>query len=153
EASETAELRAQDIGGFVAHPMVEPDGIAGLVIVTTRRALRLTPSRTELLRSVSREIAAMLVRTELADEVAENRRIAETVLREMSDGVLVIDHTNRCLVTNPAAARLLGQPRTGIVGREPEDILPLGRDGIATLRRRATDPARPPVAPLLAEVD
>src|SRR5690606_14844693 len=89
EASETAELRAQDIGGFVAHPMVEPDGIAGLVIVTTRRALRLTPSRTELLRSVSREIAAMLVRTELADEVAENRRIAEAVLREMSDGVLV----------------------------------------------------------------
>ena len=144
-------LRTYEIGGFAAQPMVEPDGVAGIVAVTTRRALRLTPSRTELLRSVSREVAAMLERTELAGEVEENRRIAEAVLREMSDGVLVIDHTNRCVVVNPAAARLLGRQRPELIGEEPEDILPMSHEAIDTLRRRAADPARSPVAPLLAE--
>ena len=147
------DLKAHDIGGFAAQPMVDPDGVAGIVVVTTRLALRLTPSRTELLRSVSREVAAMLERTELAGEVEENRRIAESVLREMSDGLLVIDHTNHCLVVNPAAARLLGRARADLIGREPEDILPLGREAVETLRRRATDASRAPVAPLLAEVN
>ncbi|MGE3960218.1 MAG: ATP-binding protein [Dehalococcoidia bacterium] len=146
-------LRTYEVGGFAAQPMVEPDGVAGIVAVTTRRALRLTPSRTELLRSVSREVAAMLERTELAGEVEENRRIAEAVLREMSDGVLVIDHTNRCIVANPAAARLLGRERTALIGEEPETILPLGRDAIETLRRRAADPTRSPVAALLGETN
>src|SRR5690606_20754766 len=145
-------LRSHEIGGFAAQPMVEPDGIAGIVAVTTRRSLRLTPSRTELLRSVSREVAAMLERTELAGEVEENRRIAESVLREMSDGVLVIDHANRCLVANPAAARLLRRSRAELIGEEPENILPLGADALATLRRRASDASPAPVAPLLAEV-
>ncbi len=147
------DLKAHDIGGFAAQPMVEPDGVAGIVVVTARTMLRLTPSRTELLRSVSREVAAMLERTELAGEVEENRRIAESVLREMSDGLLVIDHTNHCLVVNPAAARLLGRSRAELIGQEPEEILPLGREAVETLRRRAADASRAPVAPLLAEVN
>jgi len=147
------DLRGLEIGGFAAQPMVDPDGIAGIVAVTTRRVLRLTPSRTELLRSVTREVAAMLERSELAGEVEENRRIAESVLREMSDGVLVIDHTNHCVVVNPAAARLLGRSRAELIGQESEEILPLGGDAIETLRRRAADTARTPVAPLLAEVN
>lgn len=146
-------LREHDIGGFATHPMVEPDGVAGIVAVTARRALRLTPSRTELLRSVSREVAAMLERTELAGEVEENRRIAEAVLREMSDGVLVIDHMNRVVVVNPAAARLLDRARADLIGQEPEAILPLSEDAVGTLRRRARDTSRTPVAPLLTEVN
>jgi len=146
-------LRTHDVGGFAAQPMVDPDGVAGIVVVTTRRALRLTPSRTELLRSVSREVAATLERTELAGEVEENRRIAESVLREMSDGVLVIDHSDRCLVANPAAARLLGQPRAALIGQGPDEILPLGPEAVRALRRRAADGSGAPVAPLLAEVN
>ncbi len=146
------DLRGHEIGGFAAQPMVEPDGVAGIVAITSRRTLRLTPSRTELLRSVTREVAAMLERSELAGEVEENRRIAESVLREMSDGVLVIDHTNLCVVANPAAARLLGRSRADLIGEESEGILPLGADGVETLRRRAADSTRTPVAPLIAEV-
>lgn len=147
------DLRGLEVGGFAAQPIVEPDGVAGIVAVTTRRALRLTPSRTELLRSTSREVAAMLERTELAGEVEENRRIAEAVLREMSDGVLVVDHANRCVVANPSAARLLGRPRASLIGEPPDAILPLGREGVETLRRRAADRSGAPFAPLIAEVD
>jgi PAS domain S-box-containing protein len=121
-------------------------------MVTSHRPLRLTPSRVELLRSVARELAAMLERTELAGEVEENRRIAESVLREMSDGVLVINHADQCRVANPAAARILGRTRLELVGLSADEILPLGREAVQTLRRRAADTNAGPVAPLLAEV-
>lgn len=150
---ETRALAHQGIGGFAAQPIVQPDGVAGVVMVTTRRPLRLIATRIDLLRSVAREIAAMLERSELASEVEENRRIAESVLREMSDGVLVIDFDNRCRVANPAAARLLGRSRVELVGKHAEDILPLGQDAVETLRRRAAQNADGPVAPLLAETN
>lgn len=150
---ETDGLAEYGVGGFVAQPMVEPDGVSGILVVTTRRALRLTPSRTELLRSVTLEVAAMLERTELAGEVEENRRIAESVLREMTDGVLVINHANQCRVANPAAARMLGRTRLELVGLPAEDILPLGAEGLATLRRRAASPDAGPVSPLVAETN
>ncbi len=149
---ETQGMASAGIGGFVTQPMLEPDGVAGVVVVTTQTPLRLTPSRSELLRSVTLEVAAMLERTELAGEVEENRRIAESVLREMSDGVLVIDHTNTCRVVNPAAARILGQSRLQMVGQFAEDILPLGDEAVATLRRRALEPQGGPVAPLIADL-
>ncbi|MCK9486531.1 MAG: ATP-binding protein [Dehalococcoidia bacterium] len=153
EAWETAHLAPFDIGGFAVQPMVEPDGVAGIVVLTTRRALRLTPSRTELLRSVALEVAAMLERTELAGEVEENRRIAESVLREMTDGVLVINHADECRVANPAAARILGRSRLELVGRSAQEILPLGAEAIETLRRRARSTSDSPVAPLLGEAN
>ncbi|MEX1022816.1 MAG: ATP-binding protein [Dehalococcoidia bacterium] len=148
---ETGPLASHSIAGFAAVPMVEPDGIAGIIVVTSRAPLGLTPSRTDLLRSVAREVAAMLERTELAGEVEENRRIAESVLREMSDGVLVINHADQCRVANPAAARILGRSRLELVGRSAADILPLGREAIETLRRRAASTSTSPVAPLLAD--
>jgi PAS domain S-box-containing protein len=149
----TASLGAFEIRGLTAQPMMAPDGITGIVAVVTRQPLRLTPSRTDLLRSIAREVALTLERAELAGEVEENRRIAESILREMSDGVLVMDHAGHCLVANPAAARLLGRSRTELVGQAIEDVLPVTTEAIQTLQRRARDPSLPPVAPLLAESD
>src|SRR5690606_35026334 len=105
------------------------------------------------IRSVTNEVAVMLERTELAGEVEENRRIAESVLREMSDGVLVINYADQCRAAHPAAARILGRSPPELVGTSAELILPLGREGVSTLRRRANDPENTPVAPLLVEVN
>ncbi len=149
---ETHLLPARQIGGFAAQPMLQPDGVLGVVVLATHDPIAMSTSRTELMRTIAREIAAMLERSELADEVEENRRIAESVLREMSDGVLVFDRAARCRVCNPAAARLLDRPRQAIVGHFADEYLPLSRDAIETLRRRAYAPGDGPVAPLLAEV-
>ena len=49
----------------------------------------------------------------------------EAVLREMADGVIVVDHENVCQLCNPAAARLLGLDREQIIGRPAEEWMPV----------------------------
>jgi len=149
---ETHLLPARGIGGLAAQPMIQPDGVLGVVVLATHGPIEISRPRADLMRTVAREIAAMLERSELADEVEENRRIAESVLREMSDGVLVFDRAARCRVCNPAAARLLNRTRVEIVGHHADEYLPLSADAIETLRRRAYEPISGPVSPLLAEV-
>ncbi|MQC47877.1 MAG: HAMP domain-containing protein [Chloroflexi bacterium] len=149
---ETQLLPGAGIGGFVAHPMSQPDGVVGVVALASRGPIAVTRERTALLGTIAREVTAMLERTELADEVEESRRIAESVLREMADGVLVFDHEARCRVCNPAAARLLNRTREALIGQAAEDCLPLSAESIEALRRRAYQPHDGPVSPLLTEV-
>ena len=88
----SGRLPAWLIRGLAVAPMMTPDGVAGVICVTSVHPLPMTPQRHELLGSIAHEVTAALERSELADEVEENRRVAEAVLREMADGVIVVDY-------------------------------------------------------------
>ena len=148
-AGDTARLAAWGVGGVFISPMLTPEGVAGVLAVTSTGPMSLTERRRDLVRSVTREVAATLERAELEGEVEENRRIAEAVLREMSDGVLVIDQEGVCRISNPAASRLLGKARTGLVGQPWGAFLPLNPETLEALRRRAYEPTGQPAAPVL----
>ena len=147
----TAPLLIHEIGGFAAQPVVAPDGIAGAIVVTSTGVLSLPESRVDLIHAVAREVALTLERTELASAVEESRRIAESVLHEMSDGVVVLDEDGRCIAVNPAAERLLGAPRSELVGTSDRDFLPLTDDALEALRRRAANQSDVPMALLVGE--
>ena len=122
---DSVQLPAWFIGGLAVAPMLTPDGLAGVVCLTSAQPMSLTPQRRDLLRAITHEMTATLERSELADEVEENRRIAEAVLREMADGLIVVHHENICQICNPAASRLLGLTRAQIIGRPAEEWLPV----------------------------
>lgn len=146
---DTIRLAARGIGGVFILPMLTPDGPVGAVGITSTGPLVLNERRRDLLRSIAREVATTLERIELEDEVAENRRIAEAVLREMSDGVLVIDRDGVCRISNPAAGRLIGRPLANLVGQPWDTLLPLEPEELEVLRRRAYAPNDQPTAPVL----
>lgn len=148
-AGDTTRLAAWGVGGVFITPMLTPEGVAGVLAITSEGPLSLTERRRDLVRSVTREVAATLERTELQDEVDENRRIAEAVLREMADGVLVIDQEGICRIANPAASRLLGKARASLVGQPWGAFIPLDPEMLEALRRRAYEPGGQPVAPVL----
>ena len=147
---ESERLPAWLIGGLAVAPMQTPDGTAGVVVVTSVGAMRPTAQRRELLRSIAHEVTATLERSELADEVEENRRVAEAVLREMADGVVVVDHLSIGQICNPAAARLLGVTRADIIGHRADEWLPVAAAALDTLRLRAGE-TRSSASPVLLE--
>ena len=147
---ESQRLPSWLIGGLAVAPMQTPDGTAGVVVITSVGAMSLTPQRRELLRSIAHEVTATLERSELADEVEENRRVAEAVLREMADGVVVVDHLNIGQICNPAAARLLGLTRADIIGHPTNEWLPVAPATLETLRLRAGE-ARNSTPPVLVD--
>ncbi|TAJ20310.1 MAG: HAMP domain-containing protein [Dehalococcoidia bacterium] len=146
---DTARLAAWGVGGVFMTPMLTPDGVAGVLAITSAGPLSLTERRRDLVRSVTREVAATLERTELQDEVDENRRIAEAVLREMSDGVLVVDQEGICRIANPAAIRLLGRGRADMIGQPWGAFIPLAAETLEALRLRAYHPTGLPAAPAI----
>ncbi|MFA7248214.1 MAG: ATP-binding protein [Dehalococcoidia bacterium] len=148
---EAGRLPAWLIGGLAVAPMVTPDGIAGVICATSVGPMTLSAQRAELLRSIAHEVTATLERSELADEVEENRRVAEAVLREMADGVIVVDYQNVCQICNPAAARLLGLPRSQIMGHPAQDWMPVTGSTLEGLRGRALERSRGGSAPILVE--
>lgn len=147
---ESQRLPSWLIGGLAVAPMQTPDGMAGVVVITSVGTMSLTPQRRELLRSIAHEVTATLERSELADEVEENRRVAEAVLREMADGVVVVDHLNIGQICNPAAARLLGLTRADIIGHPTNEWLPVAPATLETLRLRAGE-ARNSTPPVLVD--
>lgn len=141
------------VGGLSVAPMLTPEGTAGIICVTSVGRMAITPQRRELLRAIAHEVTATLERSELADKVEENRRVAEAVLREMADGVIVVDHENVGQICNPAAARLLGLTRADIIGQHAEDWLPVTGSTMDGLRARTLDPTRAGGAPVLVEAN
>ena len=139
------------IGGLAVAPMLTPDGTAGVLCVTSLGSMSLTPQRREFLRSIAHEVTATLERSELADEVEDSRRVAEAILREMADGVIVVDYQNIGQICNPAAARLLGLPRAQIVGRPAGEWMPVAGATLDSLRERALDRSRGTGSPLIVE--
>jgi len=148
-SGDTARLAAWGVGGVFIIPMLTPEGVAGVLAITSSGPLDLNERRRDLVRSVTHEVTATLERTELEGEVEENRRIADAVLREMSDGVLVIDREGICRIANPAASRLLSKSRADLVGRPWGAFLPLDPEVLEALRRRAYEPPTQPTAPVL----
>jgi len=136
------ELDALGIRAFAAMPMRTPTGIAGAIAVTSTLEMAATPGRRQLLDTIARELTSALELHELADEADESRRIAESVLREMSEGVLLLDHEGICRVCNPAAARLLGVERRAAVGRSARRLLPALADHLDELRTAAPERQR-----------
>lgn len=117
-------LEELGVRSFAAMPMITATGVAGVVTVTSGKEMAATPGRRQLLDTVARELTGALELHELADEAEENRRIAEAVLREMSEGVLLLGQDGDCQICNPAAARLLGIARAAVVGRPVRQLLP-----------------------------
>ena len=134
-----ARLPAWLIRGFAVAPLRTPEGVAGAIAVTSTAPMSLTPPRRELLRSIAHEVTATLERSELADEAEEHRRIAEAVLREIADGVIVLDHERIGRICNPAAARLLRRSRAEIVDHRAEDWLPVTGPALDGLLTQAAD--------------
>lgn len=118
-------------------PLVGARGNVGILAVAAERTTEFSESRRSLLQAVRAELTTSLERYELANAVEESRRLAESVIREMQDGAIVLDPEGRCVVCNPAAARLLNIDPELCRGCLVDEWMPLPPASIERLRRSA----------------
>jgi PAS domain S-box-containing protein len=135
----TRILQSQGVRALAAVPIPGQGVAEGVVVVAREEPMRFEESRRSLLRAVSSELTAAVELFELADEAEESRRLAETVLREMQDGAVVIDSAGRCQMCNPAAAKLLRVEREEIIGLPALDWIPIPTHVFERLRRRVQE--------------
>ena len=131
-------LRYLGIGGIALVSLTTVQGPIGFVAITAPRTLPMPEGHRTFLRSIGREIAVAAEHTRLARAAEENRRLAESVLSEMSDGVVVIDSLGLGRVCNPAAAALLNVSQDRAVGSPANEWLTLPTPIMDALWERAT---------------
>ena len=148
----TRTLVGQGVTALAVVPVDTPEGVAGIIGCVRHNPIALSEGQQMLLRSIADQVAVTLVRSELVDEAAESRRLAESVLRDMSDGVIVLDAEERCRVCNPAAARMLAVERSSILGQPTTTWFPLPASVLQTLRARVERPDDA-VGPVLSELE
>ena len=146
----TRPLVAHGVAAMAVVPLDTPEGVAGVIGCVRHGPAALPESQRSLLWTVANQVALTLERSELADEAEESRRLAESVLREMSDGVIVLDAEERCRICNPAAAAMLDVDRAAILGQSAASWLPLPASILQALRARVEHPDAA-ATPLLSE--
>lgn len=149
--STARRLAEQGVAGLAVVPLDASDGIAGVLAVTTAHPAPLSAGRTALLRSIAHEIAATVERADLAGEMEQSRMLATSVLRDISEGVVVFDEDGRCRVCNPSAGALLGVHPDDALGATASAWLPLGAELLDVLQQRVLR-GEASTAPLYAEV-
>ncbi len=60
----------------------------------------------------------------LFERVTEQRRLVDEALRQMVEGIVVLDPEGRCTICNPAAGRLLGREPASVVGKLWTEVAP-----------------------------
>ena len=153
-----APLAQHDVAAIAIVPMATSAGIMGALAVTATHPLAYPESQRSLLRAAANDLGASIERFALATEVEESRRLAESVLREMTDGLIVLDSDGRCQVCNNAAARMLGVHAPDVLDRPAADWLPFPAATIERVlhpieSRSADGQPEPPQAAVVAEHD
>lgn len=123
---------------YAGCPLIAPEGAAlgTLCVMDTRVRSRLLPHEEQALRVLSRNVMAHL-------EVRRQGLAIEAV-RNMSDGVVMLDRGGRCLYANAPAAGLLGRERAELTGRTPWGGLPpAARQVLRAACRRALGTREP----------
>jgi len=89
-------LAQASVHALAVVPLPTPQGVARVLGVVRARPAEFSETRRFMLRAIGGELAGSIERSELADETGEHRRLAEGVLREMANGVVVLDAEGRC---------------------------------------------------------
>src|SRR5207247_8969701 len=97
-------------------------------------------SRGRLARTRGQALAARTSLEAIERTSTEERRIRDTILSSMREGVLLVDRDGRCVFANDALVRHLGVPRLpSTSSSQPRSAAPLG--ALGTRARRT--PSRP----------
>lgn len=138
-----ARLASRRLRAVALLPLPGPGGAgasSGALLVAAAQPTPYLDSRRSLLRASANDLAVSIHRVRLTEAVEESRRRAESVLSEMTDGLIVLNGRGQCQVCNQAAARMLGIDAAHAVGRPALDWLPLP----ASIVDRVLHPATPP---------
>lgn len=102
------DLQRHGVMSALSVPLVDPDGtVRGALTVVSpqRHAFTLTEARH--LTSFSIQANVAINNAELHTALANQRVLLEAVLRDIGDGLVVLDHQGRAVLSNPSAAQAL----------------------------------------------
>lgn len=114
-------------------PLLAKGRLAGLLAVHSRQPSAFSADDQRLLETFASQAATALENARLFEEAVTRRQHTEAIIRNMADGVLVLDKQDTIVACNPALQRLLDIEEADVVGRCIHDFANSEHMGLAGL--------------------
>lgn len=104
------DLQRCGVLSAISVPLIDPDNaVRGALTVISAQRHAFTPSETRHLTSFSIQAAVAIHNAELHSELAHQQAMLEAVLRDIGDGLVVLDEQATLVLANPVARKAIQQ--------------------------------------------
>ncbi len=114
-------------------PLLAKDRLVGLLSIQSNRPHAFSDGDRRLLETLAFQAATTLENARLFEEAVTRRQHTEAIIRNMADGVLVLDKQDFIAACNPALQKMLGIEEEAVVGRSIHDFDGSEHPGLAAL--------------------
>ena len=111
-------VRKAGLHGAVAFPVVNREGVVGVVECFTWRTESVTPQFLRLTEAIGRQIGQFIQRRALEEQLEENEARYAAIINGSLDAIIAMDEQGLVREFNIAAQRLFGYARDEAVGHE-----------------------------------
>jgi two-component system NtrC family sensor kinase len=125
-------------------PLTSKDRVHGAMVLFGRASRRFTDQDKALLTAIGNQIGVAVENAQLfhqlqrsVSDMATVRRFSDSVLQNMTNGLVVIDNSGKVRFINRAGGRILGLEETEAVGTSVESVLGPGADMVRDSLERA----------------
>jgi len=133
-----ALARQAKLFGGLAFPVVNSNGVVGVIECFTREPETVTPELLRLAEALGRQVGQFLQRRAAEERLEENEARYAAIVHGALDAIVAIDEAGRIVEFNRAAEQMFGYLREDAVGREMASLIvpaPLRDAHRAGLRR------------------
>jgi PAS domain S-box-containing protein len=141
-----ALARQAKLFGGLAFPVVNNNGVVGVVECFTREPENVNPDLLRLADALGRQIGQFLQRRAAEEQLEENEARYAAIVNGALDAIVAIDESGHIVEFNTAAEQMFGYHRGDAIGHEMADLIvpPSLRDAHrAGLRRHRTSGQSP----------
>jgi PAS domain S-box-containing protein len=133
-------LNARAARGFVGVAVVDRHGQSlGVLAVVSRRMMRLPPRGREIMALVAARTASELERLAAEGRVREIYDLNQRIISETTSGILAYRDDGRCVLANPAAARVIGGSTELMLRQNFNEMTSWRASGLFDLARTVLD--------------
>ncbi|HKZ50516.1 MAG TPA: ATP-binding protein, partial [Dehalococcoidia bacterium] len=114
---ERARWKAVGLKSAMGVPLIAQDKVIGLLTLGELRPRRFSEAEKRLCLAMAQQAAVAIEKANLYQQMAEERERLDTIVRNTSDGILLLDEERRLLEMNPAVEALSGWTVEEVRGR------------------------------------
>ena len=118
-----ALARQANLFGGLAFPIVNVDGVVGVVECFTREPETVTPELLRLAEALGRQIGQFLQRRAAEERLEENEARYAAIVNGALDAIIAIDEHGEIVEFNTAAEQMFGYRREDAVGHEMATLI------------------------------
>ncbi len=122
DEAEREQWRGWGLQAAIGVPLLVRERVVGLVLLADVRPRQFTEDEQRLCRAIAQQAALAIEKAALHRRTIEDKERLDAVIRQTSDGVMIVDGSRRIVSINESLERIIGWKAEEVIGRPCCDV-------------------------------